>query len=266
LSTGWLSVRSKPYPLALAIYVAIQGRWLGCLGVSMRLVALISVLGAAAIGISSSASGQADNPYGGGTRLTGPAPAEIPTGPKSPADKARVATQQLAGCLIKQHRGSVLKAIQQEPWVDGAEKMLKSVVDDRCLEAGELEIPTSLMRGAFYQELYREAYASALPVLPATAGDLLVPNVASISDEGKAELAIRQFADCVARSDLADAHAFVISPAGSVQEDAALTALVPHLGGCLAKGSNWSLNRSSLGAALSEVLYREGAESRDAQK
>jgi len=215
---------------------------------------------AAAVSFSAGASAQVDNPYSGGTRLPGPPAAEIPTGPKSPQDKARTATEDLAVCLIKRNRGAVIKAIQQEPWAEGAEKMLRSVVEDRCLESGELAIPTSLMRGAFYQQLYRETYATRLPTIPPTPGELVAPSEANLSDEGKAQIAVRQFADCVARSDLADAHAFVMATPGSAQEDAALSALVPHLGGCLTRGSNWSLNRSTLGAALSEVLYREAAQ------
>jgi hypothetical protein len=229
-------------------------------GAGMRYTGWTAVAAATVMGFSVAAVAQ-DNPYGGGTRLTGPKRAEIPTGPKSAEDKARVATQQLAGCLIKLHRGSVVKALQEEPWQDGAEKMLRSVVDDRCLEAGELAIPVSLMRGAYYQQLYRQTYTSAPPPLPATFGDFGVTNVAGLPDEAKAEIAIRQFGDCVARSDPNDAHAFIISAPGSRSEDTALNALVPHLGGCLTKGSSWTMNRSSLAAVLSEVLYREGAAS-----
>jgi hypothetical protein len=224
----------------------------------------LAAIAAAAMSFSGSASAQVDNPYAGGTRLPGPAAAEIPTGPKSPEDKARVATQQFAVCLIKRNRAAVIRAIRQEPWADGAEKMLRSVVEDRCLDSGELAIPTSLMRGAFYQQLYRESYAAAPPALPPAAGDLVVPSEANLSDKARTNIAVRQFGDCVVRSDLTDAHAFLMANPGSAQEDGALNALMPHLGGCLIKGSNWTLNRSSLGAVLSEVLYREGAGSRTA--
>jgi hypothetical protein len=144
--------------------------------------------------------------------------------------------------------------------------MLRSVVDDRCLEEGALAIPPNLMRGAFYQYLYRETYASAPPALPAVAADFDASKIANLNDDAKIEVAIRQFGDCVARIDRSDAHAFVIASPGSSAEDAALNALAPHLGACLPQGSKWTLNRSSLGAVLSEVLYREGAMSRNAEK
>lgn len=219
------------------------------------------------MGVSTLAAAQASyEPYGGGTRITGPAQAQIPTGPVPPEIKGRIATQQLARCLIKLHRSSVLKAIQPEPWADGADKMLRSVVDDRCLDEGALSIPTNLMRGAFYQYLYRETYAAAPLSLPAAATDFGASNIAGLKDDAKVEVAVRQFGDCVARLDSTDAHAFVVATPGSKEEDAALNALAPHLGACLMQGSKWTLNRSSLGAVLSEVLYRERAASPSAEK
>lgn len=202
-----------------------------------------------------------ENPYGGGTRLTGPPPAEIPTGPLSQQDKARVVTQRFAACLIKDHRTSVLKAIQPEPWQPGVDKMLATVADSQCLEAGQLEMPQSLLRGAFYQQLYRETFASGAPALPAAAIDF-TGGTASLPDDAKTDVALRQFGDCVARKDLKDAHALVLTSPGSPAESAALSNLMPYFSPCVIQGSNWTLNRSSITAILSEVLYREGLAAR----
>jgi len=61
--------------------------------------------------------------------------------------------------------------------------------------------------------------------------------------------------------DIADAHAFVLSRAGSSQETAAMQGLLPHLGPCVVQGSTWQLNKSVLSATLADVLYREGVAS-----
>ena len=223
----------------------------------MRIRRLFAVAATAFLACSTSATGQ-ENPYGGGTRLTGPPPAEIPTYAMSEQDKARVVTQDLAACLIKLHRSSVLKAIQENPWQDGARKTLVSVVDNRCLDEGELAVPPSLMRGAFYLQLYRERFSAAAPALPATAVDFIATKSANSTEEAKNGIALLEFGDCVARRDLNDARAFVLSMPGSPTEDAALNALMPHFSACLVQGSKWTLNRSSVSAVLSEVLYREG--------
>jgi hypothetical protein len=223
----------------------------------VRIQTVAIVVAATSLAIAPATAFPAENPYGGGTRLTGPPPAEIPTGPLSQQDKARVVTQRFAACLIKEHRTSVLKAIQPEPWQPGVGKLLATVADYRCLEAGQLEMPQSLLRGAFYQQLYRETFASGAPTLPATAIDFTA-GTKSLPDDAKTDVALRQFGDCVARKDLRDAHALALSSPGSAAESAALRNLMPHFGACVIQGSNWTLNRSSITAILSEVLYREG--------
>lgn len=227
------------------------------LGASMRVHRLFAAATATMIGCSSFAMAQ-DNPYGGGTRLTGPPPAEIPRYPISDEDKARIVTQDLAACLIKRHREAVLKAIQEDPWQENARKMLISVVDSRCLAEGSLAVPPNLMRGAFYSQFYREKFAAAPPTLPASAVELAAAGNSNLTDDAKTGIALLQFGDCVARQDVNDAHAFVLSKPGSPTEDAALSALMPHFGPCVVQGSKWTLNRSSVSAILSEVLYREG--------
>jgi hypothetical protein len=199
-----------------------------------------------------------DNPYGGGTRITAPPPAEIPVGSMSPQDKARIVTQRLAACLIKEHRGAALKAIQPEQWQPHAGQMLVDVVDNRCLDRGELAIPPNLLRGALYQQFYRERFLSAPPVLPPQPIDFTADANANLNEEAKTDIALIQFGDCVARRDISDAHALVLATPGSAQESSAVSNLLPHFSACLVQGSKWTLNRSSASAVLSEVLYREG--------
>jgi hypothetical protein len=219
----------------------------------LMIAAVVAGLGAAA-----GAAGP-DNPYGGGTRLHGPPPAEIPTGGAMTArDKARLVTMRFAACMIKAHRTAVLKVIEPEPWQDGADRKLVRIVDEQCLEEGELSMPTNLLRGALYQVLYREKFPSAPPPLPATPIDFTAGERASLSEEARTEVALRQFGDCVARRDAQNAHALIVSAPGSNKETAAINALAPHFSPCVIQGAKWTLDRASVTAILSEVLYREG--------
>lgn len=215
---------------------------------------------------TAAAAAQPDNPYGGGTRFTGPPPAEIPSGTLSPEDRARLLTQRFAACSIKAHRTAVLKAIEPEPWQSGALQLLQNSVDAKCLARGELQIPPDLLRGAFYQELYREKFHSSLPALPAAALDFAGAATSNLADDAKTQVALRQFGDCVARRDLNDAHVLILATPGSEQETFALTALMPHFGACLVRGSKWTLNRSSVSAILSEVIYREASAAPEAAR
>ena len=208
-------------------------------------------------------AGASANPYGGGTRLTGPPPAEIPTGRISQQDKARIVAVRFAACLIKARRSAVLNAIKPEPWERDAGRMLVNVVDEQCLERGELAFPPNLLRGAFYQVLYREKFSSGPPALPLAAIDFSAGGGGHLTDDAKTDIALRQFGDCVARRDIKNAHALVLSTAGSYAETDAVNALVPDFSACLVQGSKWTLNRSSVAAILSEVLYREGVSAQE---
>lgn len=223
----------------------------------MHVRRLMFAVAAASLGAMAGAA-HGGNPYGGGTRITGPAPAEIPTGAMSKDDKARIVTIRFAACLIKARRSAAMAAIQPEPWeADAGGKLLK-IVDSRCLESGELKMPTNLLRGALYQVLYREKFPDGPPALPPSAIDFTAKRGGSFTDEEKTEIALRQFGDCVARRDINDAHAMIMSIPGSSAETAALKSLVPHFSPCIVQGSKWTLNRNSVAAILSEVLYREG--------
>lgn len=220
----------------------------------------IRLIFAAAGLVGSVAAAQSENPYGGGSRLGGirGSPADIPAAKMSDQDKARTVTQDLAACLIKSHRTAVLKAIQPEAWQPGARAQLVSVVDDRCLNRGELAIPPSILRGALYQQFYRESFAGGPPTLPPSPIDFGARSTGELKDDARTIIALLQFGDCVVRRDIRDSHALVLATPGSAQEKAAISGLLPHLSACVVQGSTWKLNASSLSASLSEVLYREG--------
>lgn len=228
------------------------------MGIDMRarafaVLAMILATGAAA------GAAAVDNPFGGGTRLTGPQPAEIPTGAVSEQDKARIVGLRFAACMIKARRKAVAEAIASKPWDTDAGRKLTRAADPRCLEYGELAMPGKLLRGAFYQILYREKYSSGPPKLPEVAIDFTDGDQGTLTDDAKTDIALRQFGDCVARRDIWNAHLLVISTPGSSNETWAVEELTPDFSACVVQGAKWTLNRSTVAAILSEVLYREGA-------
>jgi hypothetical protein len=106
--------------------------------------------------------------------------------------------------------------------------------------------------------LYREKFPSDPPALPSVSIDFRAGEHGTLTDEAKTEVALRQFGDCVMRRDIQNAHALVFSTPGGSKETAAINALSPHFAPCVIQGANWTLNRASVTAILSEVLYREG--------
>src|SRR4030095_6621484 len=141
------------------------------------------MIAAVTAGISMAVGASAgENPYGGGTRLHGPQPAEIPTGPMSAQDKARIVTMRFAACMIKAHRATVLDVIRPEPWQGEAAQKLVRIVDPQCLERGELAMPANLLRGALYQQFYREKFPTSPPVLPSVPIDFRAGEQGQISD------------------------------------------------------------------------------------
>jgi hypothetical protein len=203
---------------------------------------------------------QEDNPYGGGTRLThNPAEIEYAPGNLNQQDRARVTLAQFARCIIKKQRATVMKAVQRAPWAEDANKALFAIADENCLANGELTIPTSLLRGSVYQELYREKYSGGPPTLVPSQVDFAEGMKEPFGNDIAVDVAMRQFGDCVARRDLHNSHALVMASPGSSAETNAITDLLPDFSACLVKGSTWKITKSVMAAILSEVLYREAA-------
>lgn len=176
----------------------------------------------------------------------------------SAQDKARIVTMRFAACMIKAHRSAVLDVIKPEPWQGDTDRKLVGIVDAQCLEQGELAMPSNLLRGGLYQQLYREKFPSNPPTLPSVPIDFTAGQHGTLTDEANTEVALRQFGDCVVRRDIQNAHALVFSTPGGSKETAAIHALSPHFGPCVILGAKWTLNRTSVTAILSEVLYRDG--------
>jgi hypothetical protein len=224
---------------------------------------IFAALVAAALTSSATVAFAQENPYGGGTRLTGnPAEIERTPGALTPQDNARLTLSQFARCVMQKQRSPAIQAIKLPPWAADERKALVAIADDRCLANGELTIPPDLLRGAMFQELYRERYASGPPALPAVPIDFTDGEKAPLPPEAAVEVAMRQFGDCVARRDVADSHALVLAGPGSQQEKDAINKLLPHFSACLVQGAKWQITKSVISTLMAEVLYRDGAAAR----
>lgn len=196
------------------------------------------------------------DPKGSGALVTVP-PAEVFSGALSDEDAARLEAERVAACVVNERRAIVLKALALEPWQPTARRMLESALDARCLDHAPLVMPADGLRGAYFQELYRERFMSGPPTLPSAPIDFGAGSSADLSVEAKMDIALRVFADCVAHRDLSDAHALILSAPGTLHETYALRALMPHFSACLVQGSQWTLNKSAISGLLSEVIYRQ---------
>jgi len=75
------------------------------------------------------------------------------------------------------------------------------------------------------------------------------------SDYDATSVGMRQFGDCVVAKEPQAALDLVRSPVGSKEENAAIAALSPSLGGCITAGQNVRLKRDNLRLLLAEPLY-----------
>lgn len=220
----------------------------------------LAVVASIAILSSTAAAAKAEDSKSGAPVFIVP-PEENYTASMTKEDAARLQAERVAACVVNARREMVLKGIQREPWEPSAHSALDSALDAKCLGNSQLVMPADLLRGAYFQELYRERFTAAWPTLAATPIDFAGKGAGTLTDEAKTDIALLQFGDCVARRDLGDVHQLILSLPGSPQETNALSALVPHFDACLVRGSKWTLDKSSITGLLSEVVYREAVAS-----
>ena len=175
-------------------------------------------------------------------------PGAVPSVRKiSDSDRARTTTNDFAVCLVKMHSKSVDKAIKQ-PTEDATDKALRNMADSDCLTSGELRIPALLLRGATFRALYLRDYGRIPPKASAQAIEL--GTVA-------AEPPLNRFADCVFAQDGENVRNLVMASPATAAESAALSALSPALGRCVAAGDQIHFSRAVLQAVLAEAAFRQ---------
>lgn len=167
---------------------------------------------------------------------------------------ARVVLQEFARCVVSRYRKRV-DAILNLPlgspdYVPGISKVLSSA----CLSGGDLHIPRTNVRGAFFEAMYNTRFGKSPVVFPA---DQITGFAERNASPGREQtwLSIEQFGECVSRSHAAEVRELLASYPGSQSEAAAIAALRPAMSGCVQKGQDFSFSRTVLRGGLAEGLY-----------
>lgn len=185
------------------------------------------------------------------------APAEIPDGRMSQQDRGKITLVRYADCLTDRKVRGVERALTL-PTVVEYSKALSNLSVSECLSNGELRFSPVLLRGALFISLYRRDFGRAVPTLVPGPFDFAADlHMSADSPERPQFVALRRFGDCVARADVAAAHAVVTAPIASKRETAGYAAVMPHLGPCLPGGQQFKLNKLMLSSLLAEVLYKQ---------
>jgi len=172
-------------------------------------------------------------------------------------DDARGTFQQYAQCTLDTRGERVATAVSYFP--DSREEMraLQALPANECVKYASSTFSTRLFRGALYTAMYQARFANGAPALTAEKPDFAEGSGPRMTDEQQAMVQLRDFADCVARQDGANAHAAVMGPIGSDAERDAFAALQPTMSACMVRGQNVAFSKPVIVGLLAEVMYRE---------
>lgn len=169
--------------------------------------------------------------------------ARLSTRDVSAAAQARDTMNRYAECVVKTRAAAVRRALSTET----PDAELARLASDDCLASGQLQMGTSLFRGALYRALYlrdfgRDAELPAGEATPAASTNPLL-----------------LFGDCVARLDPAQTQAFVVAMPATPGEDEAVAALGASFERCVVAGDRIGFSKTVLQGALAEALYKRSA-------
>lgn len=172
-------------------------------------------------------------------------------------DRAHLALNNYASCLIERKPNTVAAALELAPGEDNA-ILAKAAISD-CLWGGEMRFSPILLRGALFAELYRrlargqKGVTKRFPIKPIH--ELQTPMPADPL-ASRSHWFLLWVSECVFRSNRDDMRAVVISVAGSKEQKQAYSKLIPALGPCVPEGVTVTLSRPMLEAGFGEFLYR----------
>lgn len=221
-------------------------------------------LAVVALLVGGEATAQPRNPYGGGTRI--PAFEEQQVDQASRLEAFRV-VQRMGECLVKAdptnsmaYATAVAASSESEEIFGRLKPRLSSCLAGAAQGTdlyGELTLqvtPRSL-RGAISGALYRLQFASRVPAsLPKPR--FVAPIMPPEKSEDRYSLVAYAFAQCLTGMQPDSVRQFVLSKAGSSDENAALERLKPSMPHCATTGTTIKTDRNTLRLMLAESLYR----------
>jgi hypothetical protein len=191
--------------------------------------------------------------------ISGPSAARIKKEGTQQGDVVRGTINAYGRCLIARNRRGATAAVSAPSDSPAQNRLLEKVTSSACLEEGELRMPHALVRGAIYRALYRADYGRNEPTLLVKPIDWSDGRSVDPSTATGYAVVLRQFADCVVRSNPSAARALTLAREQSPEEAATFDRMKPALGQCIPPRAKIAFSRSSLFSLLSEVLYRDSA-------
>jgi len=188
---------------------------------------------------------------------------QAPPAVGSPAEVLRA-----AACLIERDGEAATPLLGSAPYSSAErEQAVRALrAAERCLRMRE-RMSTSVMalRGAMAEELYERRFAEpAAPRDPPLASAAFFrADAATTRDDAAALAPTYELAGCTAARRPELVRALLASDPESAGEGAALQALSPVFGECVAPGTTLSIERAAIRAILAESLYRWSVVQRD---
>lgn len=191
------------------------------------------------------------------SRISDPAAVPREVGKFDEAVEAQRVMNDYGSCILQRSRRRAEAALRKVPGSKWEDQAMRKLASPDCLSDGVLSFQPGLFRGSLFEALY-EADFKTTPVAAADAPpvDYSAGADAPITDEVRVQVALRQFADCVVRSNASAARALVLSKVGSAAEGDSFQQLMPAMSRCLAKGVELNFTRPVLRGLIAETLYR----------
>ena len=168
--------------------------------------------------------------------------------PSSPQDLRIL--DRFSRCVAGRQENAAIALLAADPSTSDHRNNMRRLAQSNwgCLGSGTLKFNEVLFAGGLAEALLRRGNANT-NIAARTAHD---PSRAALQARDEAEL----MSICTVRAAPAQVEALLASEVASPEEAAAVRALMPHVGQCLAAGVNMQLNRPALRAALALATHR----------
>jgi len=196
-----------------------------------------------------------------GSHVPRPKPADPDENKRGALEASRV-LHDFARCVVLQspERAHAFLALPYD--VRETNRAAQRLATNDCLRWGNLRFSVSLFRGALYSQLYAHDFAVAAPVVGEAAEPMLITQGTERMEKGRAAtvLFLREFADCVVRTDGAAVRQLLLSEFASKEEGEWFAALRPSLSACLPQEAKFRFTTIVLRGYLAEMAYRRAVQ------
>jgi hypothetical protein len=160
-------------------------------------------------------------------------------------------------CVVKNARRRVEAALKIFPGTKESYDAMLKLATSECIMHGTLRFKVELLRGSLFDALYDADFKSVpVNVISAPQIDYFASAPDSSSEEVRQQVGLRQFADCIVRTNPTSTRSLVTSEVGSGTERVAFEQLMPAASQCLTKGAEVRFSRPMLRGLVAETIYR----------